>query len=113
MYKPQLIDEINFEDEVSSVSMSSDGNLIALAIPGLLGVYAVDREATLPRFVHLTSYVLSEETVVKTSYFSKNNDSLIVITSDGMRRELSVFARYDGFMKELYCSPVAQQQVAA
>lgn len=112
MYKPQLVEEMNFEDEVSSVSMSGDGNLIALAIPGLLGVYAVDRESTLPRFVHLTSYVLSEGVVVKTSYFSKNNDSLVVITSDGMRRELSVFTRDDGFMKELYCTPVTQQVAA-
>ncbi|MGI6524037.1 MAG: hypothetical protein ACOX2O_01905 [Bdellovibrionota bacterium] len=107
MSAPQLIEEMFFDDEISTFTISHDGSLIAIAILGLVGVYQLEKNNGSKRLIHLTSYVLPENLLAKTAFFSSDGEVLTIITNDKVRRDLAVFDRENGLMKELFMSNVS------
>lgn len=101
MSLPQLVEEIFFEDGVSNITVSNNGEFIAISTIGLLGVYKIESTAEVRRLVHVASSILEDKISVKTAFFSEDNEFLTVFTSDGLKREYSVLERSNGLMREL------------
>lgn len=100
MAVPEFVDEIYFEDGITAMAASHDGALVAVGTQGLLGVYRIEQRPGKGRLVHVASYVLPDDTDVRSIFFSGNGSRLSITTTDGAQRELTLSVRVEGLLQD-------------
>jgi len=99
----KLMGKVQFEDGVSSLATSKNGDFIAVGTRGILGLYGVQYRKRHVSVFHLASYVIpgNVDYAITEIRFSDDEESLSIVAEDGIRRELSLTQTRGGMLVEI------------
>ena len=112
MSGPQLLDRIHFEDDITAIATSPEGDFIAVGTVGMLGLYQVLIEGDAAgSLVHIASFSAAGTEVVDLA-FSNDGKEIYMKTGDGLRRTLATDKRAQGMLVEIKSEAVGAEEPA-